>query len=141
MTPTAPTRRRSALLALVAAPVNVATAAGFVVVPAPAGEVVDDGATGWPLWNSGLPALPVVGLTWTFVVVAVAVAVAVAVMAVQGMLIVQGQSVMVNVVASVTVKVLVPCVNCVGNGQKVVYRVTTVVVYDVESLVEVDLVP
>lgn len=96
-------------------------------------------------WATGL----VVGLTLAFVVtIAVAVTVAVMDTEVHGTRMVQGQSVMVNVVASATVNVLVPWVNCVGNGQNVVYRVTTVVVYDVDSLLDVlavvmvpDLVP
>lgn len=123
----APSKGRSALLPGVAAPVKVATAAGFVVLPAgltaelggaggraPTG--LDD--TGAGLWICGLSTVLVVGLLMLSETVVPGTDAVVA--GFHGTVISQGQSVMVSVVASVTVKVLVPCVNVVGPGQKVV---------------------
>jgi len=75
------------------------------------------------LWKEGMEVLATAGL-----VGAAQVWQATLVATVMGMTAVQGQSVIVRVVASVMVEVSEPCVITVGLGQKVVRAVNTVVV-------------
>lgn len=140
MTPMAPTSSRSAVFPRVAAPVKVATAAGLVVVDGGGGLAASTGLdeTGLATVSDTVMCcaeLVVVGLATLSETVMIRAVVLLVAAGFQGTVISHGQSVMVNVVASVTVKVLVPCVNVVGPGQNVVYSVTVVVVHFVPSLV------